>query len=376
MRVLLVSGIWPPDVGGPASHAPELAAFLQARGHVVEVVTTADRPPPAAPYHVRHVSRRLPPGVRHAAVVGVAAAAARHADVVYATSMLGRAALAAQLARRPLVAKITGDEAYERAKRWGRFDGDLDDFQRPGGGLLVELLRRLRTLSVRRASHLICPSDYLCRVAVGWGMDPESVEALPNPAPDVAGVSGREDARAALGLDGFTLGFAGRLTEAKGLDVLLDAVSRLPGTHVLVAGDGGERTPLEERAARLGIADRVRFLGGLDRDSVLRMLRAVDVAVLTSRWENFPHSVVEALAVGTPVIASAVGGVPEIVTDGVNGLLVEPGDVEAFAEAVRRLSEDAGLRGALAAAAAPSVARFSPDTIYGRIVAALEEAAR
>ena len=65
MKVLIVSGIWPPDVGGPASHAPDVADFLRARGHEVEVVTTADAPPPARPYQVRAVPRRHRPGIRH-----------------------------------------------------------------------------------------------------------------------------------------------------------------------------------------------------------------------------------------------------------------------------------------------------------------------
>ena len=66
MRVLIVSGIWPPDVGGPASHAPEVAAFLRERGHEVEVVTTADAQPAVEAYPVHWVRRSLPPGARHA----------------------------------------------------------------------------------------------------------------------------------------------------------------------------------------------------------------------------------------------------------------------------------------------------------------------
>src|SRR5205085_509865 len=85
MKIEIVSGIWPPDVGGPASHAPELAAWLRARGHAVEALVTAAAPPAPEDYPVRWVSRSLPAGVRHAEVVRTLAARARHADVVYAT---------------------------------------------------------------------------------------------------------------------------------------------------------------------------------------------------------------------------------------------------------------------------------------------------
>ena len=122
MNVLIVSGIWPPDVGGPATHAPELASWLVARGHRVAVVTTADTTPPPAGYRIHWVSRRLPPGVRHAAVAATIARAAHRADVIYATSMTGRTAVGAAVARRPFVAKLTSDPAL--AKFAGRYIND------------------------------------------------------------------------------------------------------------------------------------------------------------------------------------------------------------------------------------------------------------
>ena len=136
-----------------------------------------------------------------------------------------------------------------------------------------------------------------------------------------------------------------------------------------------ERAALEARTDELQIRKRVTFLGALDRRGVLELFRSADAAILSSAWENFPHTLVEALAVGTPVIATSVGGVPEIVTDGENGLLVPPGDPEALAQAVRRYLGDAALRARLEAAAAPSVERFSAERIYGKLESILAAAA-
>ena len=111
-----MSGIWPPDVGGPASHAPELAAFLRGRGHEVEVAITADAEPAPEAYPVRWVDRARPAGVRHAQVAALVRSRARAADVMYATSMLGRASLGAALARRPLVVKL--DNCEMRCQEW------------------------------------------------------------------------------------------------------------------------------------------------------------------------------------------------------------------------------------------------------------------
>jgi len=375
VKVVVVSGIWPPDVGGPASHAPELAGFLRGRGHHVCVVTTATDPPAQEAYDVSWVSRRLPAGLRHLRAAFVIARCAKAADVVYATSMTRRAAAGAALARRPLVLKLTADEAFERERRAGRFRGDLDDFQRHHGGLRVRLLRATRNAAVRRARRVFTPSEYLRRVVVGWGIPAERVSVIPNPAPDVPPLPPRDDVRRDLGMDGPTLGFAGRLMAAKALGVALAAVAKVPGVSLVVVGDGPDREALERQAAELGLDGRVRFVGSRSRDGVLRTLYAADAAVLSSRWENFPHLVVEALAVGTPVIATAVGGVPEVVRDEENGLLVPAGDADALAAAIRRIVDEPGLRDRLAAAAAASVADLAPELLLGRIEATLLEAA-
>jgi len=367
VKVLVVSGIWPPDVGGPASHAPEVAAWLAARGHQVEVVVTADRRPAAEGYPVRWVPRARPPGIRHADAVRLVAARARRADVVYATGMHGRSALATLAVRTPLVLKLTSDPAFERARRRGVVGGAVADFQEGGGGVRANALRHVRDATVRRAAHVVCPSTFMADLAVFWGVPRERVTVLPNPAPDAGeAVAATLEHRPALV-------FAGRLTAAKNLDLALRALAAVPGARLTVVGDGPDRSRLERVAAELGA--QAEFVGARPRTEVLGLLGAADAAVLSSAWENFPHGVVEALAMGTPVVATRVGGVPEVVRDGENGLLVEPGDLDAFTEALRRIVHDGELRARLAAAAAPSVVRYSADAIYGRLEQILERAA-
>jgi glycosyltransferase involved in cell wall biosynthesis len=371
VKVVVVSGIWPPDVGGPASHAPALAAALLEAGHAVRVVTTAEQAPAPQPYPVRWVSRGRPAPLRHLAVVREVLRAARGADRVYATTMVRRAALGAALARRPLVVKLVADEAYERERRAGRFAGTLEQFQRHHGGLRVRLLRATRNAALRRARRVLVPSAYLRSIAVGWGLDPERVAVVPNPAPEVPAHPTREEARAALAVDGLALGAAGRLTAQKALGDALEALARVPGAGLLVRGDGPERAALADRAAELGVADRVRFLGAGTREDVLVLFRAVDVALLPSAWENLPHTLLEALAAGTPVIATSVGGIPEVVRDGENGLLVPPGDADALVAAIDRVLHDDAFRASLAAAAAPSVEQLAEPRILSRIVQAI-----
>jgi glycosyltransferase involved in cell wall biosynthesis len=368
VKVTVVSGIWPPDVGGPAVHAPALARFLVERGHYVEVVTTADRAPTPESFRIDWVPRRLPPGARHAAASATIARSARRTDIVYATSMIRRAAGGATAARRPYVVKLVADEAYERAQRAGVFGGTLEAFQEWEGDARVRALRVTRTAALRRAAHVFVPSAYLRRIALGWGLDEAHVSVLPNPAPAVGELPLLEGGRPALAADtSVALAFAGRLTSQKDLGVLLEAVAAVPSVTLALLGDGPERERLEAVTARLGIGDRVQFLGGGDRADVLRLFAAAEAAVLSSSWENFPHTVVEALAVGTPVIATAVGGVPEIIRDGENGLLVPARDPAAFAAALLRFAGDAALRQRLHRAAAPSVEALGESQLLARV---------
>ena len=372
MKVVVVSGIWPPDVGGPASHAPALALALTARGHEVEVVTTAAAEPSPRAYPVRWVSRRLPAPLRHLAVVREVHRAARRAERVYATTMVRRAALGALLARRPLVVKLVADEAFERARRAGRFAGSLEEYQRSRrGGPRDRILRATRTAALRRARRVIVPRAYLREIAIGWGLAPERLLVVPNPAPELPGLPSRAEARAMLGIGGFALGAAGRLTAQKALGDALEALARVPGVELLVLGDGPERAALERHTVELGLSERVRFLGAGQREDVLVLFRAVDGALLTSAWENLPHTLLEALSVGTPVIATAVGGIPEVVVDGENGLLVPAHDVDAIAGAIERLAADDTLRASLAASARPSVEELSEERVLARIVRAI-----
>ena len=375
MKALIVSGIWPPDVGGPASHAPDVAAFLRARGHEVEVVVTADAPPSPREYPVRHTPRSIPVGLRHAHSLALIARRALRADVVYTTGMFGRSGIAAALTRTPYVVKLTGDPAFERLRARGAVEGDVDVFQQGGGGLGRRLLVALRNAVLRRAHHVYVPSSYLRELVLGWGVAEDRVTVLPNPAPTVLPGASREELRGRLGLSGPTLAFAGRLTAQKDLDVLLDALAGCPGVALVVAGDGPERERVERRAVELGLASRARFVGPLDRAGVLELFAASDASVLSSSWENFPHTVVEALAVGTPVIATAAGGVPEVVEDGVNGLLVPVGDAAALAAAVQRFFAEPELARRLAAAAAPSAAAYAPERLLDGLERTLVEAA-
>ena len=367
MQIVFLTGIWPPDIGGPATHGPDFARFLRDRGHGVHVVTMGDSEPSDCPVPVESISRGRPFIVRYPAVALRSARLARAGDLLYATATYAAAAAASVAARRPLVAKLVSDPAYERARRYGLFTGSLEAFQ-TASAPRVRAIRSLRTASLRRAHTIVVPSAYLAKIAQGWGLDESRIHVLINPAPPPSDVVPEP-------LPPGTFVYVGRLTEQKALTVALAALARVPAARLVLVGDGPERARLEDAAHAEGVADRVQFLGSLSRDVALRYAAGARASLLSSAWENLPHSAVEALAMGTPVVSTSVGGVPEVVRDGENGLLVPPNDPASLAVAMTRLLEDDELRERLAAAARPSVAAFSRDAIYARLESLLEKAA-
>jgi glycosyltransferase involved in cell wall biosynthesis len=367
MRIVLVTGIWPPDVGGPATHGPDLARFLSGRGHRVVAVTMADGEVTERPVRVVSIRRALPFPARYGLVALRSARIARAADVLYASATYAAAAAAAGVAQKPWVAKLVSDPAYERARRTGLFGGSLEEFA-DAGAWPLEALRRARTAVLRRARRIVVPSAYLAEIALGWGLDERRVEVLPNPAP-------ADRPESAEKLPRGTLVFAGRLTAQKGLVTALEALARVPAARLVLVGDGPDRAALEARARDAGLNGRVEFRGARPRGDVLRALAGAEAALLPSEWENLPHAAIEALAVGTPVVATAVGGVPEIVRDGENGLLVPPRDPAALAAAIERVLGDRRFRNRLAKAAAPSIAELDRERVYGRLEAILAEEA-
>jgi glycosyltransferase involved in cell wall biosynthesis len=166
------------------------------------------------------------------------------------------------------------------------------------------------------------------------------------------------------GRQGDTLVLAvGRLVEKKGFDVLLEGAARVDGLHVAIAGDGDLRDDLEQKAADLRVP--VTFVGDIDQATVSGALAAADIVAVPSvidrlgNVDGLPTTLLEAAAAGRPVVASDIAGIPEVITHGVNGLLVQPRDAEGLANALRQLRDDLALRHRLGTEArATAVQRF------------------
>jgi glycosyltransferase involved in cell wall biosynthesis len=188
----------------------------------------------------------------------------------------------------------------------------------------------------QRVAALVAPSEFLKAKFVEFGWPAEKIHVLPNFLPEFPPETGSA-------LEGHGL-YLGTLLPTKGVDVLLRALTQTPTHPFHVLGDGVERLRLEKMAIDLGLADRVKFCGFLGGAELAREIEGAAYAVMPSVWyENGPYAALELMARGIPLIASAIGGIPELVRDGETGLLFPAGDAAALAERIDRLGREKNL---------------------------------
>jgi len=360
LNLLLLNYEYPPIGGGAGNATANMARELAGLGHRVRVVTAAFAGQPQRETTDGCEVRRLPAVRRHA----------DHCSPLEMLSFLAGACVALPVMQRDFRADVCicffgipcGPAAwllkalcgvpYVVSLRGGDVPGfqpyDLAGYHRVTGPLIRFLWRG--------AAHVVANSQGLAALArktagptpiamIPNGVDTTHFSPAPVPAPAASGESGWSGPARLL--------FVGRVVHQKGLDVLLDALAQLaPGPEYTldIVGDGPLRPALAEQAARLGLAERVRFSGWASRAAMPEVLRRADVFVFPSRDEGMPNAVLEAMASGLPVAATRIAGNEELVGDGETGFLVAPDDAAGLAAALGRLLADRALCRRLGAA--------------------------
>ncbi len=338
------------NVGGPARHVLLLTAHLDPARYASLLVSGVEAPGEGdmldmaralgvAPLRLPRLGREIsPPRDAGTLLRLVRLFRTLRPHVVHThtakAGVVGR--LAARLARVPVVVHTYHGHV---------FDGYFSPAK-------TRLFLAIERALARVTDRLLTVSDHvrddLLRLGVGT---PDRLTVLPlglELAPFLDADRRRGELRAELGLaaDAPLVAIVARLVPIKRHEHFFAAFRRLldgmPAAHALIVGDGERRTALEAEARRLGVDARVRFLGW--RTDLDRVYADADVVALTSANEGSPVALIEAMAAARPVVATRVGGVPDLVEHGVSGLLVEPGDVAGFAEALAGLLADAGAR--------------------------------
>jgi len=341
-RILITTDNFPPHVGESVAYVPAVAQALAERGYPVRVVTSvykeaaatdAEYPFRVERLNVRHFWHRTVRLFMHM----------RWARVVFADGLLAEVSSLNRLLRRPMVARVTGDALWEYLTDQGWIDEDYATFQRKRYHWRLERARRWRSQVLSRMRVVLVPCQSMRDLVNGWGVPAGRIQVVPDAFIPVAEVStswpGPETP--------LRLITVGRLTAWQGVDELLATLIAWDDVGLLVVGDGPQRATLEQLARRLRLEEQVKFVGWPERGVLLGWMRAADLCVLNAHHPGSPSALLEAWAVGVPVLAAATGGVVDWIEDGFNGRLVPPGDRAALREAIRALLDDPLLRATL-----------------------------
>ena len=229
----------------------------------------------------------------------------------------------------------------------------------------VRLLKRIQARVARNADVVIVPSAYLKNIVARWGVSDEKIRVVYNAFNPVSVPESKEALRVKLGLKGATILSAGRLVPWKGFAVLIDSMAEIrtyiPDARLVIVGDGPEKHILKEKIEKLNLEDSVALAGKMPHDKLLALLKASDLFVLNTGYEGFSHQILEAMALGTPVVTTHAGGNGEIITSGGNGLLVPYNDEGTLVNAIVKLLREEGLSHELAAKAMETARSFSEE---------------
>lgn len=382
MRILIVTPLYPPEVGGPATYTKLLEEELPEYGFEVGVVKFAD---------VRH----LPKGLSHLAFFWKIFKLGKAYDLIYAQDPVSvglPAVLAAKFLRRRLFLKIVGDFAWENFQNEKSKIKDEkqrlkikneeinfitpEEFQNNKYDWKTEMRKKIERWVARQAEKVIVPSHYLEGIIRQWGIEPDKIRVIYNAFEPVEIKATKEEIRRFLELEGTILISAGRLVSWKGFDTLIETMPMLArqfgDIKLLIAGEGPLELTLKSKITNSKLQKKVKLLGPLTRENLLRYIKAADIFVLASGYEGFSHQLLEAMSVGTPIVTTDAGGNPELVQDGREGLLVPYQGREALVVAISQLFKDRRWAELLAWNAKYKAREFSKERMIKNLIQELQ----
>jgi glycosyltransferase involved in cell wall biosynthesis len=323
MKILVATGIYPPDIGGPATYSKLLFDELPKKGVEVEVLSFGE---------VRH----LPKIIRHFVYLLKLLKKGKNIDLIFAqdTVSVGLPALfAAKILRKKFFVRVPGDYAWEQSVQRFGVKETIDDFQNKKYGWKVELLKKIQKITVDGADKVIAPSLYFQRLVSGWVKDKSKVYCIYNGI-DLSIANKFPD----IQYKPKTIISAGRMVPWKGFNILIEIMKDLPDWQLSIVGDGPQKEELLKFTKENNLENRVIFLGQIKREDLMKKLKESELFILNTHFESFAFQIVEAMAMGTPVITTNIGNLGEIIENGKEGILVTPDDKKAIMEAMENIS--------------------------------------
>jgi glycosyltransferase involved in cell wall biosynthesis len=223
---------------------------------------------------------------------------------------------------------------------------------------------------------VIAPSEYLKRIIATWGVDPDRIRVIYSALFPLAVDESKSALREQLDYKGIVITTVGRLVLWKGFMELIEVVAEvrkeIPEVSLVIIGDGPQHEALLASIVRHGLQDHVRLVGRLGKDALGAAIKASDLFVLNTSYEGLSHQLLEVMDLGVPIVTTNVGGNPELITDGVSGVLVEARDNEALRKAIVSALRNEHLRVQMTQNARVRIQDFSQDVVVAQLAQLLK----
>lgn len=369
MRILIATGIYPPDIGGPATYSALMRERLPECGISVKILSFGE-------------VRYLPKVIRHIVFIVKAVRRSIGCDIIYAQDPVSvglPALIASKILFKKFFIRVAGDYAWEQAvQRYGIKD-NIDDFQKKRYGLKTEFLRRVESFVVGRAHTVITPSIYFRDLVSNWNKKQKRVFHIYNGIEFPDNLKERSVAKRELNIpqDSKVIVTAGRLVPWKGyvqlIDVVRDLLVKDKTYRLYILGAGPDKEALKKQIENNDLQNNVFLVGAVPRETVFAYLSAGDIFVLNTSFESFSFQIVEAMYAGIAVISTNIGNIPEIVTDKKEGILIKPNDKIALEKNILHIMNNPEIKRKMIEFAKEKSKQFSIQNTIAKVCSIMKD---
>jgi len=324
LKILITVGIFPPDIGGPASFVPKIAELYSNSGHDVTVVCLTDRKQTDnLNFKVVRILRNQNLLIRWIKTVSQIIRQGYNADLFFVNGLPMESYIANIFTRKKLIRKIVGDWAWERGMNKKIVNESFDEFQNNRHNLHLEIAKFSRVWAATKADLIITPSNHLKNVVKGWGVKENSIKVIYNGTK----LKNKPDPIDDQPNDYFKFITVGRLAPWKNIDIIIEALSDYKKANqnfiFYIVGSGPEEIKLKKLVNDLDLENFVTFTGQLQKDDLNYYLQKSDIYIQASSYEGLPHVILEAMSHNLSIISTPIGGTNEVIQDGKNGWVWE-----------------------------------------------------
>ena len=310
MKVLVTVGIFPPDIGGPATFVPKIANYFQNElNYEIDILTLSDSKNLEIEdkFFVKRIDRNLPIIYRWLKTIFTIYKLGKNKDLIFVNGLGTETTIANIFLKKKIIRKIVGDPVWERAYNKGKVSENFDEFQIKNYGFSISLQKKVRNFSIKHSDIVITPSQHLKNFILNLGFY-NKIETINN------GITIPEESAQIFTNDQTNITIVSRLVTHKNIEKIIAAISDLNNSLIKlnIIGDGPELNQLQSIALKSDYKENIIFHGKLQRDDINNIFLNSDIYVQASNYEGLPHSLLEAMSYGIPVLCTPVGECKEL----------------------------------------------------------------